>query len=888
MPNAPSPVDEILRRNREAQAQAAALQTTNPTAPQALHNTWDYWKQVAENAPHSLANAASGLYQTVRHPVNTAGALLDTAAGGLRNVVGAVSPSLQHYVDQQSDPASVTRAQATAHAMAQHVARYKHPDVAFKEDPVGTIADLSALLSGGAGALARIAPTAAETLSRAAAVTNPVNAAVKAARMVPGVKPLVTAVAKPFVKTATVLDDSGALTPEATAAIEQSGIHPDAFDPALLNRWSDLAVGPDGKGVSAASAREALLRHVGAPEVTRGVTVGEQASKAAPEAGIAMANAKMGVTDSAAAKAPDIKGLPIGGVASEAPIGQSFVNSALEAKSAVPKAYAKASKHPGVFEPDTVDSFLPTVQEVLKGDNYSGLPATVDRLRTSGYLPMTKEVLFGGKGSSGLIGQLSDLGENTRTLIPDLDHGVLPTRSTAPDTLTMSGIETVRKEITNAYRRAEGDDVAGLNMLSKALDTWTAKAIEDGKFSGDGNTVLQDLAAARKAHSDFMSTFPQHPNPVVRAAWGKVKNYVADDGTLMPTAPGDMPVTVEQTITNGIAKPGSATPVMSGDGRPFGAQTYQEISSPRVEGGPAPLTDEGISALQDHLRGNAYTGQLSRENLNQILGGSFGALFSPEDQVALRQHTEANDLLNTPTSQLVPSSLDSVKHPLRRVGLPVVGASLGAAFGNAASHFLPALPPGILAYPASGAGLAVGNAIDRTLALREGAARSSAEMAGAPTAPVDLSALSAVPAPLNAASRISQVPQQPEEQLAPSGPPQPLTKAQLDTAFSSAPGNVDQPEGRAAPEPKPLSSTDLSAAFAHPGDLGEPDKHAAGGRAGYKSGGKVAPKDIEHLVRRLMHKTKQAKKVSDKATEPLLNAHDNAIASALAVAQKAI
>jgi hypothetical protein len=38
----------------------------------------------------------------------------------------------------------------------------------------------------------------------------------------------------------------------------------------------------------------------------------------------------------------------------------------------------------------------------------------------------------------------------------------------------------------------------------------------------------------------------------------------------------------------------------------------------------------------------------------------------------------------------------------------------------------------------------------------------------------------------------------------------------------------------------------------------------------------------------LMNKAKMAKKVSNKATEPLLNQHDNAIANALAVAQKAI
>ena len=59
-----------------------------------------------------------------------------------------------------------------------------------------------------------------------------------------------------------------------------------------------------------------------------------------------------------------------------------------------------------------------------------------------------------------------------------------------------------------------------------------------------------------------------------------------------------------------------------------------------------------------------------------------------------------------------------------------------------------------------------------------------------------------------------------------------------------------------------------------------------GGRAAYKAGGKVG--GIEPLIQALMSKAKMAKKVSNKATEPLLNERDDAIASALAVAQKAI
>ena len=62
---------------------------------------------------------------------------------------------------------------------------------------------------------------------------------------------------------------------------------------------------------------------------------------------------------------------------------------------------------------------------------------------------------------------------------------------------------------------------------------------------------------------------------------------------------------------------------------------------------------------------------------------------------------------------------------------------------------------------------------------------------------------------------------------------------------------------------------------------------ATGGRIQRASGGR-AGQNHEQLVNRLMTMAKQAKKVTDKSTEPLLNAPDEAIVKALDVAQQAI
>ena len=68
--------------------------------------------------------------------------------------------------------------------------------------------------------------------------------------------------------------------------------------------------------------------------------------------------------------------------------------------------------------------------------------------------------------------------------------------------------------------------------------------------------------------------------------------------------------------------------------------------------------------------------------------------------------------------------------------------------------------------------------------------------------------------------------------------------------------------------------------------FGTPQPQYRGGRTAYKTGGAVG--SIEPLVRNLVNKAGMVKKMSNKETEPLLNEHDNAIASALEVAQRAI
>ena len=128
-----------------------------------------------ENVGASAKQFYTGLAQAVLNPVETLTGILDLGAGALRNSLpqGVVS-----FIDQfDSDPAAAKRASEMASTVGgmykDRYGSYEAIKRTFAEDPVGAAADLSTLLSGGASATARVAPTASGALATAAKFTNP-------------------------------------------------------------------------------------------------------------------------------------------------------------------------------------------------------------------------------------------------------------------------------------------------------------------------------------------------------------------------------------------------------------------------------------------------------------------------------------------------------------------------------------------------------------------------------------------------------------------------------------------------------------------------------------------------------------------------------------------
>jgi hypothetical protein len=171
--------------------------TTPPTPPPSL-SLMDVGAQAVQNLPSSAVQFGKGLYEAVTSPVKTAGSLLDIAAGGLNLALPEPVRNFMAKID--TDPAATQRAVNAAKQFGGvYAQRYGSVDAlkrTIAEDPVGAVADLSTIFSGGAGlargtaaATARVAPSvsagatqAANMMTRAAAATNPVNVLAKPAR----------------------------------------------------------------------------------------------------------------------------------------------------------------------------------------------------------------------------------------------------------------------------------------------------------------------------------------------------------------------------------------------------------------------------------------------------------------------------------------------------------------------------------------------------------------------------------------------------------------------------------------------------------------------------------------------------------------------------------
>jgi hypothetical protein len=134
--------------------------------------------EAGKNLPASAGQFVSGVVQAVTSPVQTLTGLLDLGAGALRN---SLPKSVSGFIDKfDADPTAAQRASEVASAVGgMYKDRYGSYDAikrTFAEDPVGTAADLSTLLTGGGAAASKLGATqTGAAVSKAGAMINPMR-----------------------------------------------------------------------------------------------------------------------------------------------------------------------------------------------------------------------------------------------------------------------------------------------------------------------------------------------------------------------------------------------------------------------------------------------------------------------------------------------------------------------------------------------------------------------------------------------------------------------------------------------------------------------------------------------------------------------------------------
>jgi hypothetical protein len=266
-------VDVLGAELRRIQKMPVPKQTPTKQAPP-KRSLFGAAVEAIPNIPSSAAEFATGFYNAVTNPIETAGTLLDIAAGGLKTGAKKALPKdVYNFInDLDANPKAAERAMRTAQQfggqMADRYGTYDAIKNTLATDPVGFAADMSSLLSGGAGLAKRAGRTGtAGFLNKMADRSNPVNV----------LKPAGRAVAKAAQRAP--LKISNALAPKSAAYMEAAeGRAPELI--AQLRAPGEIV--PGSKPTAAQQASPLGL--------TKFAAMGEASAKAKPSEYLARAN----------------------------------------------------------------------------------------------------------------------------------------------------------------------------------------------------------------------------------------------------------------------------------------------------------------------------------------------------------------------------------------------------------------------------------------------------------------------------------------------------------------------------------------------------------------------------------------------------------------------
>lgn len=469
--------------------------------------------------------------------------------------------------------------------------------------------------------------------------------------------------------------------------------------------------------------------------------------------------------------------------------------------------------------------------------------------------------------------------------------------------LSLGNIEIERRNLNAAAERAYQRAVSGngdfreYNAIVAMRDAIDDTAINMADtFTGDARSAIPRLQSARANYRDWRTNGIDSANPVVRQAAQAIDSRTVFDPQTSQYQFSDAAgarQAVNSTLEGkliGSGQRGIIPPRSIGEGA--NATNPAEVFTALQRS----MSPEGQGTLTGYVRGQGYGAPgASREALEQFDAAYRGSgidLLTPEERdffnvnLRGRSYTDPNLI-----PQDDPFSWNPFSETNRSKGIttPIKNAAIGAITGTTMGGG-----------PVSGAvGGVLGLFGGPSLQEFGKASNWARQQAGAPNYMANIPDFSL---PLATGVAVAQPPTtQVEENVNAQGAqffgaPQAGTPA---VTPGAPPAAVTAPKPRMFNRPSVNEGVeDINSRgaefFGSQGDInrrgaeffGAAEPRYAGGRAAYKSGGAV--NDIEPLVRNLMNRAQQAKKMTNKDTEALLNSHDDAIASALEVAQKAI
>ena len=678
------------------------------------------------------------------------------------------------------------------------------------------------------------------------------------------------------------------------------------------------------RGVTPAVMQEAKLKAAGASSVTRSAATGEGP-------GLLFRNQEgpaRTATEGQMSQALSDRFAPLSGT--RAPthrdIADDFIDTQLDRRNAFGQSYAEAAANDGIYQdPNAFLSQLDKRTEALlrlKGIDPSELATNPEAFRNANAAIASSRTNVGNHGANvpkieQTIGgnrysydrQFKVWMDNAGNPAPapfqkalNGDSATAAAIAAAPpapvNRLNLQNLEIERRNLNAAAQKAYEDgvrnngDFRNYNAITARIDALDDTAITMGKdFTGDAAKAIPALQQARAQYRDWRENGIGSQNPVVSTAAQQVVARSTFDPATGRYAFNDTPGSrnvISQNFEGNLVGGKTASPpglIGSGATATNPAETYTALSKA--------LSPNGQSALDSLIRTEGYGRPGATVDdigqLNAAYAGQGVNLLTPEQQNFLKLNLEARPA-TSPANIPAPDpfkvnpfaapegapkrGLEGFVSKASQIVSPLVKGGIGYAVGTA-------LGGPNLGYAVAGAAPFQGPLMQNIKNLRSVAT----EQYGAPNFRLNIPNPQA-PLSLGAAYGSQVAQDRGEQRLAKEdaaffNPPPPPAQT------AKAPPPVDYSEGDAAFFGPPPEANKI---FAPPQEQNDDQifakPQAYGGRTAYRAGGKV--NGIEPLVLALMNKAKMAKKTSNKATEPLLNERDDAIANALAVAQKAI